>query len=115
MGGITSVPRRPRPLTISATRSITPRTLGWPGVQLPPGFLFPVRAVTDDTKFSRSDEGHFLGKCDERIEVPVPTQLKDDLAVAAHFRSMSSAQLAREILSDWLYGRVAAVKRVLNR
>jgi len=71
----------------------------------------------DAVKFSRSGETHFLGKCDEEQAVPMPSVMKADLAAVAHLMDppRSPAELARTVLSDFLYGRKAQVTRIIGR
>ena len=65
---------------------------------------------------SRSGESHFLGKCDAELAVPMPETMKADLAAVAHLmEGKSPAELARTVLSDFLYGRKAQVARIVNR
>jgi hypothetical protein len=72
---------------------------------------------TDDhaPRFSRPTETHFLGKCDSELAIPVPTEMKDHLAAIAALNRTSPAELARRVLSDFLYGRLAQVQRIVDR
>lgn len=37
----------------------------------------------DDVRFSRSGSTHPLGKCDTRLDVPMPEELRDRIAAVA--------------------------------
>lgn len=66
-------------------------------------------------RFSRPTEQHFLGKCDASIELAMPDEMKADLAAVAAIQKTTSTELARRVLSDFLYGRLAQVQRTLSR
>lgn len=71
----------------------------------------------DRARYSRSGESHFLGKCDDSIEVAVPNAMKADLAAVAHLMDppMTPSELVRLLLSDFLYGRKVQVQRIVGR
>lgn len=60
----------------------------------------------------RTGETHFLGKCDESLEISLPAQMKADLAAMAQLSTnhKNPSALARRILSDFLYGRVKSMR-----
>lgn len=72
--------------------------------------------ANDDARFSRSSEPqHFLGKCDAELAVAMPETMKLDLEAAAHLEGTTGSGLLRRLASDYLYGRLTQVKRMLER
>lgn len=71
----------------------------------------------DAARLSRSGETHFLGKCDEELAVSLPASMKADLAAVAALMSppRTASEMARMVLSDWMYGRKAAVQRIVGQ
>jgi hypothetical protein len=75
------------------------------------------RANPEDTtaRFSRPTEQHFLGKCDAELAVSMPEEMKADFAAVAAISKTTPTELARRVLSDFLYGRLAQVQRIVSR
>lgn len=73
--------------------------------------------MKDDAKLSRSGEVHHLGKCEAALEVSMPEVMKADIAAVGALMSppRSGSELARMVLSDWLYGRKAALQRIVGQ
>lgn len=61
---------------------------------------------------SRSGRSNPGGKCVDRIDVPVPATVKADLAAVAHLMGVSATELARQVIEDWLYGRIHRMRSV---
>jgi hypothetical protein len=66
-------------------------------------------------RLSRPAATHFLGPCDAEQAVPMPQRMKEDLNAVAHVVGKTGAELSREVLSDYLYGRKAQVQRIVSR
>ena len=67
--------------------------------------------------FQRASETHPLGKCTAVLEVAVPQQLRDDLVAfgALSAPRKTASEMARQILTDHLYGRLVAVTNSIDR
>ena len=67
--------------------------------------------------FQRGAATHFLGKCDAILEIAVPQQLRDDIVALGALSSprKTASEMARQILTDHLYGRMTAVQNSIDR
>ncbi len=51
------------------------------------------------------------GKCDERLDTPLPGSVKTDFAAVALILGYgSAAELNRRLIEDFLYGKLVAVR-----
>lgn len=65
--------------------------------------------------FARSAESDPRGKLDERIDVPVPSQVKDDASFVARAEGFSStSEWMRNLLYRELYGRVSHIQTIVR-
>lgn len=73
-------------------------------------------AHRDDTPaFARSGESDPRGKLDERIDIPVPAELKEDAAFVARASGMTLSEWGRSILVRELYGSVKHIQTIVQR
>jgi hypothetical protein len=67
--------------------------------------------VSEETLLSRPSASSANGKCNDRLDVPLPESVKADFqAVALVLQYGSAAELARRLIEDFLYGKLAAVR-----
>lgn len=67
-----------------------------------------------DSQFSRSAEGE-VEKCSERLDIPVPPELKEDAAFVARASGYSStSEWARMVLAERLYGSVHRIQSLVR-
>jgi hypothetical protein len=65
---------------------------------------------------SRSADSNGAGKCDARLDTPLPESVKNDLAAVAVVLGFGSvAELNRRIIEDFLYGQLHAVRMAVRR
>jgi hypothetical protein len=65
---------------------------------------------------SRPPVSNPLGKCDDRLDVPLPAQVKEHLAALAIASGYgSTGEYVREILAQHLYGHVASMQAAYAR
>jgi hypothetical protein len=65
---------------------------------------------------TRPSSSSVLGKCDDRLDVPLPSQVKEHLAALAIAAGYGSAsEYVRELLAQHLYGHVAAMQAAYGR
>lgn len=55
------------------------------------------------------------GKCDARLDVPVPSELKDAVAAIAFLHGVTVSEYVREVLEDHIHGKAARMKRYAQR
>lgn len=68
----------------------------------------------DDVRFSRNGTTHPLGKCDDRLDIPVPVAFKEQLAAVATLNGKTSAEWARDALEKVVAGELAFMRRRMN-
>lgn len=57
-----------------------------------------------------------LGKCDDRLDVPIPSQVKEHLSALAIASGYgSTGEYVRELIAQHLYGHVAAMQAAYGR
>jgi hypothetical protein len=61
--------------------------------------------------FSRSGTSHPLGKCDDRLDIPMPTELKEQLHAVATLDGKPSGEWARDELEKLVAGRLVFMRR----
>lgn len=59
---------------------------------------------------SRSSRPSAHGKCSVRLDTPLPESVLQDFEAVAHLMEKSAATLNRQIIEDFLYGKVKAVR-----
>lgn len=64
---------------------------------------------------SRSGVTDLLGKCTARIDVPCSEQMREDFRAYAHIHGIPPAEPGRQILEDFLYGRIGRIRRLASR
>jgi len=66
----------------------------------------------NDALDSRPDA---LGACDERLDTPLPAQVKLDFATVANVLGYgSSAALNRKLIEDFLYGNLHSIRMAVS-
>jgi hypothetical protein len=63
----------------------------------------------------RTGNTEALGKCDSRLEIPMPQDMRDHIAALATIEGVSPAEWGRRELSKLLYGQLAIMRRSVNR
>lgn len=51
------------------------------------------------------------GKCDARLDIPCPTELKEAVTAIAYLHGVTASEYVRELLHDHLYGKFSRVQR----
>lgn len=70
--------------------------------------------MSDPLLYSRRTET--VGKCDARLDTPLPEQVKADFtALAVVLGYGSAAELNRRLIEDFLYGHLHAVRMAVRR
>ena len=65
---------------------------------------------------SRPSNSSPLGKCDDRLDVPLPSRMKEQLAALAIAAGYgSTGEYVREHLAAHLYGHVASLQSLYGR
>jgi hypothetical protein len=65
---------------------------------------------------SRSPNSSPVGKCDDRLDVPMPSRMKEQLAALAIAAGYgSTGEYVREHLAAHLYGHVASLQAAYGR
>lgn len=64
--------------------------------------------------FSRSGVSHPMGKCEDRLDIPVPAAFKEQLAAVATLNGKTSAEWARDALEKVVAGEIAFMQRRMN-
>jgi hypothetical protein len=64
--------------------------------------------------FSRSGSSHPLGKCDERLDIPVPSAFKEQLTAVATMNGKTAAEFARDALEKIVAGEFVFMRRRMN-
>lgn len=60
---------------------------------------------------SRPSSSDGFGKCDDRLDTPLPSKVKEEFAAAAVVQGYgSAAALNRALIEDYLYGRMHAIR-----
>lgn len=68
------------------------------------------------TKYSRSGSTDPAGKCTERLDIPMSSDLKAALAALGTLSGgKPAAEYAREILAEHVFGRLPLIQRRLGR
>lgn len=62
------------------------------------------------TNLSRSGRSNPDGKMDERMDVPMTTKMREDIAFAARCAKKTNAEYIRESISLRLYGELAVIE-----
>lgn len=63
---------------------------------------------------SRSGRLNPSGKCEARLDTPLPISVKEDLAAVATLMGKTAAEVNRELIEDFLYGKLRAVRLALS-
>lgn len=64
--------------------------------------------------FSRSGSTHPMGKCDDRLDIPVPTALKERISAVATLSGKGAAEWARDALEKLVEGELAFIRHRMN-
>lgn len=64
--------------------------------------------------FARRGESDPRGKCDERIDIPVPESVKDDAIFIARAHGKTVSEWVRDVLYRELYGQVAHIQMLVQ-
>lgn len=65
-------------------------------------------------KFARSATAHPLGKCSGEVRAPVPEPLAAAISGIAAAEGRTSAELVREILTNFLYGKLFGIRATVG-
>jgi hypothetical protein len=63
---------------------------------------------------SRSGVSHPLGKCEDRLDIPVPAALKEKISAVAVLYGKGAAEWARDALEKLVEGELAFMRRRVN-
>lgn len=67
--------------------------------------------MSDDVRFSRSGFTHPLGKCDTRLDVPMPEELRDRIAAVAIVSGKTAGEWVRDELEKLVDGELVFMRR----
>lgn len=65
----------------------------------------------DDVRFSRNGTTHPLGKCDTRLDVPMPEELRDRIAAVAIVSGKTAGEWVRDELEKLIDGELVFMRR----
>lgn len=71
--------------------------------------------MTDRVLLSRSQDSDAFGKCSERLDIPVPSDLKEGIAALATIDGQTSAQYVRKLLEMHVFGRLEVMRRMVGK
>lgn len=73
-------------------------------------------AILEDQAVShRTGSTDVHGKCDARLEIPMPQEMRDHIAALATIEGISPAEWGRREFGKILYGHLAVMRRSVNR
>ena len=72
-------------------------------------------SADDIPLFSRSGATHPLGKCDVRLDVPMPEALRDKIVALATLEGRSPSEWARDALEKLAEGELIFMRRRMDR
>lgn len=65
-----------------------------------------------ETLLSRPSHSNPAGKCDRRLDIPIPEELENAIVALATLRGMSKAEYGRMILERSVLGEFAMVQKI---
>ncbi len=65
----------------------------------------------DERLYSRSGNSTPFGKCDERIDVPVPADTKDAITALAYSQGVTVAEYVRNLLFTHVHGHAVMLRK----
>ena len=68
-----------------------------------------------EDEFSRPAVSSPLGKCDQRLDIPVPEALLEGVIGLAALHGMSKAEYARQVLERHVFGELSMLRRMASR
>ena len=71
--------------------------------------------MSDRPAFSRSGTTHPLGKCDARLDVPMPEALRDKIVALATLEGRAPSEWARDALEKLAEGELIFMRRRMTR
>ena len=68
-----------------------------------------------EEEFGRPASASPLGKCDQRLDIPMPEELFDGLIGLAAVHGVSKAEYARSVLERHVFGELSMLRRVAGK
>ena len=85
-----------------------------PRLRQPEAYVARLAEGAGEPLFSRPTEPSFLGKCDTRIEIPAPHELRDSLCVLANLEQQALATYIRGVLEGHVLREGGRVERIIS-